>query len=102
MFYINLSICGVLFALLWWFLRVRWDRELDVWDRIRRIDVVVNRLLVASTVSILIALTWAGSLYAWSSFRVVVPLILGLVGLVGFFWVEDTCIPRPLRMHVNV
>ncbi|TGO11286.1 hypothetical protein BTUL_0113g00160 [Botrytis tulipae] len=89
-FYINLPICGVSFVLLWWFLRVKWDRELDVWDRLRRIDVIGNCLLVASTVSILIALTWAGSLYAWSSFRVIVPLILGLVGLVGFFWVESS------------
>ncbi|TGO59529.1 hypothetical protein BOTNAR_0160g00050 [Botryotinia narcissicola] len=36
-----------------------------------------NCVLVASTVSILIALTWAGSLYAWSSLKVIVPLILG-------------------------
>ncbi|KAF7930902.1 hypothetical protein EAE99_004152 [Botrytis elliptica] len=89
-FYINLPICAVSFALLWWFLRVKWDRELDLWDRLRRIDVLGNCLLVASTVSVLIALTWAGSLYAWSSFRVVVPLVLGLVGLVGFFWVESS------------
>ncbi|KAF7948276.1 uncharacterized protein EAE97_003687 [Botrytis byssoidea] len=89
-FYINPPICGVSFVLLWWFLRVKWDRELDVWVRLRRIDVIGNGLLVVSTVSILIALTWAGSLYAWSSFRFIVPLILGLVGLVGFFWVESS------------
>ncbi|KAF7880859.1 uncharacterized protein EAF02_006750 [Botrytis sinoallii] len=78
------------------------DGELDLWDRLRRIDVLGNCLLVASTVSVLIALTWAGSLYAWSSFRVVVPLVLGLVGLVGFFlvessgWVVEPVMPRRL------
>ncbi|TGO45857.1 hypothetical protein BCON_0360g00010 [Botryotinia convoluta] len=92
-FYINLPICAVSFTLLWLFLRVKWVRELDVWDRLRRIDVIGNGLLVASTVSVLFALTWAGSLYAWSSFRVIVPLVVGLVGLVGlvgFFWVESS------------
>ncbi|KAF5873728.1 putative major facilitator superfamily protein [Botrytis fragariae] len=56
--------------------------------------------MVASTVSILIALTWAGSLYAWQSLRVIVPLIPELFGLVGFFWVEisggQESLPRPL------
>ncbi|KAF7897360.1 hypothetical protein EAF00_005588 [Botryotinia globosa] len=89
-FYINLPICGVSFVLSWCFLRVKLDRESDVWDRLGRIDVIGNCLLVESTVSILIALTWAGSLHAWPSFRVIVPLILGLVGLVGFIWVESS------------
>ncbi|KAF7948947.1 hypothetical protein EAE96_008126 [Botrytis aclada] len=89
-FYINLPICAVSFALLWCFLKVKWGRETDVWSKLKRIDVLGNCVLVASTVSILIALTWAGSLYAWSSFRVVIPLVVGLVGLVGFFWLEGS------------
>jgi hypothetical protein len=38
-------------------------------------------MLIASTVSCVIALTWAGGMYAWTSARVLVPLICGLLGL---------------------
>ncbi|KAI1456980.1 MFS general substrate transporter [Annulohypoxylon moriforme] len=104
-FYINLPVGGVSLALLWLFLRVKWDRETKIRDKLKRIDVVGNALLVASTVSVLIALTWAGSQYSWSSYHVLVPFIIGLVGLVGFFCLEgSTWIPEPvmpLRLFAN-
>jgi hypothetical protein len=72
------------------FLRVKWDKETKTLDKLKRIDVAGNSLLVASTVSVLIALTWGGSEYPWASYRVLVPLILGLVGLIGFFFLEGS------------
>ncbi|CAH0034549.1 unnamed protein product [Clonostachys rhizophaga] len=60
-FYINLPFGGVSMALLWLFLRVKWDKETKSWDKLKRIDVAGNALLVASTVSVLIALTWVGA-----------------------------------------
>ncbi|KAI1779316.1 MFS general substrate transporter [Hypoxylon cercidicola] len=104
-FYINLPVGGVSFSLLWLFLRVKWDKETKTRDKLKRIDVARNSLLVASTVSVLIALTWAGSEYPWSSYRVLVPLIIGLFGLVGFFclegstWVAEPVMP--LRLFAN-
>ncbi|KAI1206005.1 MFS general substrate transporter [Annulohypoxylon truncatum] len=104
-FYINLPVGGVSLSLLWLFLRVKWDRETKIRDKLKRIDVAGNTLLVASTVSVLIALTWAGSEYPWSSYRILVPLIIGLVGLIGFFclegstWVSEPVMP--LRLFAN-
>ncbi|KAH9887542.1 major facilitator superfamily domain-containing protein [Xylariomycetidae sp. FL2044] len=49
-FYISLPVGGVSISLLWL-----------AWDKLKRIDVVGNSPLVAPTVSVLIALTWAGS-----------------------------------------
>ncbi|KAI1259158.1 MFS general substrate transporter [Xylariaceae sp. FL1019] len=104
-FYINLPVGGVSLLLLWLFLRVKWDKKSSVRDKMRRIDVVGNGILVASTVSVLIALTWAGAVYPWSSYRVLVPLIIGLVGLVAFFVVEDSKWVKepvmPLRLFAN-
>ncbi|KAG8159567.1 hypothetical protein KVR01_010204 [Diaporthe batatas] len=104
-FYINLPVGGISMFLLWLFLRVKWDRETSTWEKLKRIDVAGNCLLVASTVSVLIALTWAGSTYPWSSFRILVPLIIGLVDLVGFFFLEGSKrIPEPvmpLRLFSN-
>ncbi|KAK0629347.1 major facilitator superfamily domain-containing protein [Bombardia bombarda] len=96
-FYINLPFGGVSLVLLWLFLRVKWDRETTAWTKLKRIDVAGNALIVASSVSILLALTWAGAYYSWSSPRVIVPLVLGLLGLVGFCWLESsTLIPEPV------
>lgn len=97
MFYINLPIGGVSLCLLWLFLRVKWDKETKTRDKFKRIDVAGNSLLVASTVSVLIALTWAGAEYPWSSFRIIVPLTIGLIGFVGFFFLEGSAwVPEPV------
>ncbi|KAI1864947.1 uncharacterized protein JN550_008493 [Neoarthrinium moseri] len=104
-FYINLPFGGVSLVLLWLFLRVKWDKETKIREKLKRIDLTGNSLLVASTVSVLMALTWAGSEYPWSSYRVLVPLIVGLAGLVGFFclegstWVLEPVMP--LRLFSN-
>lgn len=104
-FYINLPFGGLSLFLLWLFLRVKWDRETKTWDKLKRIDVAGNSLLVASTVSVLIALTWAGAEYPWSSYHILVPLIIGSAGLAGFFvlegsaWVSEPVMP--LRLFSN-
>ncbi|KAK8054281.1 hypothetical protein PG996_013582 [Apiospora saccharicola] len=104
-FYINLPVGGVSLILLWLFLRVKWDRETKTWDKLKRIDYTGNFLLVADTVSVLIALTWAGSVYPWSSYQILVPFILGLAGLAGFFFLEGSAWVvepvMPLRLFAN-
>ncbi|KAM7195879.1 Major facilitator superfamily domain containing protein [Rhypophila sp. PSN 637] len=89
-FYINLPFGGVCLGLLWLFLRVKWDKETKPWDKLKRIDVAGNSLIVASTVAVLLALTWAGAYHPWSSPSVLIPLILGLLGFVGLFWLESS------------
>ncbi|KAI2601757.1 major facilitator superfamily domain-containing protein [Hypoxylon sp. NC1633] len=104
-FYINLPIGGLSLVLLWLFLRVKWDRETKVWDKLRRIDIVGNGVLVASTVSILIALTWAGVTHPWSSYQVLVPLIIGIIGLISFCALEGSTLlsnpVMPLRLFAT-
>ncbi|KAK8062545.1 hypothetical protein PG997_014642 [Apiospora hydei] len=114
-FYINLPVGGVSLSLLWLFLRVKWDKETKTWDKLKRIDYAGNFLLITATVSVLIALTWAGSVYPWSSYHILAPFIIGLAGLVGFFCPRRICmgagacntaaliinINRPLRLFSN-
>lgn len=104
-FYLNLPLGGVTLILLWLFLRVKWDRKTKVGDKLRRIDVAGNALLATSTVAVLIALTWAGVTYPWSSYRVLAPLILGLLGMAGFLWIESSGWIRepvmPIRLFAN-
>lgn len=91
--------------LLYLFLQVKWDRTGSVGEKFRRIDFIGNFILIASTVSVLIALTWAGAVHPWSSYHVIVPLVLGLLGLVGFCVFEGSGIApepvMPLRLFAN-
>lgn len=57
-----------------------------------------NLLVVVSTTITVIALTWAGTQYPWSSYQVLVPLVLGLIGLAAFFvyefkWAKEPVVP---------
>lgn len=58
--------------------------RLSLADRVRKIDYIGTVLFVASSSSFLIPVTWGGIMYPWTSWRTLVPLILGLVGLLGF------------------
>ena len=68
----------------------------------RRTDFTGNAMITASIIAILFALTYGGARYAWSSWRIIVPLVLGLVGLVFFAlhenlsWVEEPVMPPRL------
>ena len=51
---------------------------------------------MGSTTAIVLALTWGGTEHPWSSAQVLVPLIVGLVGLVVFIAYEATLAKNPI------
>lgn len=75
------------------------------------IDWVGNLILVGAVVSILVALSWADTRYAWSSWQIILPLVLGFLGMATFFVYEGSALctklcPRgsptmPPRMFAN-
>lgn len=83
-------------------LRVKSDKTPDYMQRLRRFDWIGNALFVLSMVSILIALSWAGTQYAWSSYHVVVPLVLGFVGSAVFVFYEASsfCVNPTMPLHI--
>lgn len=94
-FYLNLPIAGLSLVLLFFFLHVPFNATFSP-DMLRRVDFAGNSLLIASVVSVLIALNWAGAEYPWSSWRVIVPLVIGLIGIGGFLILESMpLIPEP-------
>ncbi|GME33761.1 uncharacterized protein K452DRAFT_238184 [Neofusicoccum parvum] len=46
--------------------------------------IIGNPILVSSVIAILIALSWADTRYPWSSWRIILPLVLGFVGTTMF------------------
>jgi hypothetical protein len=64
--------------------------------KVKRIDYIGNILIMGATAAVLCALTYGGSRYAWSSWRIIVPLVLGLVGLAIFMIFEQSRFCREL------
>ena len=66
-FYINLPIRREALIMLYLFLQVHHPKSWAAKEKLVRIDFIGNALLVASCCSILIALSWGGARYAWST-----------------------------------
>ncbi|KAJ7250590.1 MFS general substrate transporter [Mycena rebaudengoi] len=65
-------------------------------EKLAKMDWIGNILVVASTTAIVIALTWGGVVFPWSNFRVLVPLILGGVGMLAFLAYEARIAKHPI------
>lgn len=92
-FYINLPIGGAALAIILPFMKLQ-TPPMPLMDKIHRMDIIGNLILLGSVISILIGVTEGGVEHPWSSVRIAVPLAAGLAGLVLFFVVEF--VPNPL------
>ncbi|KAI1376081.1 MFS general substrate transporter-like protein [Hypoxylon crocopeplum] len=97
-FYLNLPVGGFALVVIVLYLHVNYRKEQTLADKLTKIDWVGNLIFIGSISSILIALSWAGSVYPWSSYHIIVPLVMGLVGLVLFMLFESTprLAPQPM------
>jgi MFS family permease len=104
-FYMNLPIGGTSLVVMFIFLRVQYDHDKTFAERISRIDFIGNGILIAGTVAILYALTYAGTVYSWSSWHTLVPLLLGFLGLFLFLGYEISGLPlepvMPIRLFAH-
>ena len=55
-----------------------------------------NIIIIASSSSVIIALSWAGVQFSWSSAQVLAPLLVGLAGILLFFLYEKYIAQHPL------
>ncbi|KAH8598161.1 major facilitator superfamily protein [Bisporella sp. PMI_857] len=101
-FYLNLPVGGLALLLLIVFLHVNYRKDMTMSQKLKRVDWVGNFIFVASIVSVLTATAWGGAIYSWGSYRVLVPLIIGLLGLVAFIGYETSkfCIEPTMPPHL--
>ena len=64
--------------------------------QLARVDWFGSFLFIASTTSFLIPITWGGVSYPWTSWHTLVPLCLGIAGLITFIAYEETVAAEPL------
>ncbi|EMD31220.1 hypothetical protein CERSUDRAFT_100570 [Gelatoporia subvermispora B] len=70
-------------------------------QKLKRIDVVGQTLVIGATTACIIALVWGGVIFSWSSAHVIVPLVIGFAGLLVFVVYEtsfcsDPVLPRQI------
>lgn len=83
-FYINLPISGTAWLCIVFFLRLKHKQE-PSWKRaVARIDYLGNIIFTCSICAIMLGITLGGTVFPWSSWRIIVPLVLGFVGW-GFY-----------------
>ncbi|KAF1837718.1 major facilitator superfamily protein [Decorospora gaudefroyi] len=87
-FYMSLPIGGVGTLLLFFFLRVKYDKSQTFATKFSSLDWLGNAVFIGGTVPVLIALGWAGGQYSWSSYQVLVPLLVGLATMGAFVALE--------------
>lgn len=81
--WVNLPLAVIGFLLAFFFLRLRpIDQSFRL--KLRRLDWLGMSLFAIGTTSLALPLSWAGALFPWSSWRTIVPLVVGVVVLVVF------------------
>ena len=94
-FWINLPFVGAAFILVPITLVLAFKVS-SLSDKLKRVDWIGSVLFIGSTTSFLIPITWGGVSYAWDSWRVLAPLIIGIVGLAVFVVFEEYVAIEPL------
>jgi hypothetical protein len=97
-FYINLPICAVVLPVLVLFLRIK--HLATAWkDVVTQVDWIGNIIFIGSITSLLIGLTFGGTMDPWSSWRIITPIVVGCVGWACFHVYEylikgkNPCVP---------
>ncbi|KAI0763297.1 iron permease [Trametes elegans] len=86
LFYLNLPLCGIAIVLTTIFLRVK-TPKFDV-TVVKRMDLIGISIIVCSTVSLLVGMSFGGLRYPWSSGNVIAPLVIGGIGFMAFLVYE--------------
>ncbi|KAF7556729.1 hypothetical protein G7Z17_g1270 [Cylindrodendrum hubeiense] len=85
--WINLPFAGGAFFLSFFFLHLR-PLDAGIGAKLCRLDWGGMALFTVGATCLCLPLSWAGSLYPWSSWRTILPLVIGVLVLVGFGWYE--------------
>ncbi|KAI0654636.1 major facilitator superfamily domain-containing protein [Cubamyces menziesii] len=98
LFFLNLPLCGIAVLLTTIFLRVHTPKA-SLSEKILQMDWTGITVMIGSTISILLAITWGGLQFPWTSAHVLAPLVIGAIGILVFFvlemfWLKGPTVPR--------
>ncbi|PIA17169.1 MFS general substrate transporter [Coemansia reversa NRRL 1564] len=94
-FYLNIPICAVIAAICLLTIRVSVPAGTTK-EKFARIDFLGAFLLLAGLVLFILALNWGGKDYKWNSAAVIVTLVLSVILLAAFIYVEHSYASEPI------
>ncbi|CAH0056890.1 unnamed protein product [Clonostachys solani] len=94
-FWINVPLCVLGFVAVAVFLKLHKVHG-EFTTKMARFDWPGVMLLTAPLTGFLVSISWGGILYSWSSWQSIVPMVLGLVGLLAFIVYEAYVPSEPL------
>ncbi|KAL4861663.1 hypothetical protein BDV12DRAFT_207849 [Aspergillus spectabilis] len=84
-FYLNIPICGAALGFILLFMRVRTrDTSAAANNNALGLNYLGMALFIPSMISLLLGLVRGGTEHPWSSWRIIVPLVLGVLGWIAF------------------
>jgi MFS family permease len=88
-FYLNIPVCGIALGVILLFMRVRDGAEsagfkVNFMSKLRKLDYLGYFISIPSIIAILLGLIMGGVQHPWSSWRVILPLVLGGLGWIIF------------------
>ncbi|THU94393.1 MFS general substrate transporter [Dendrothele bispora CBS 962.96] len=95
LFYLNLFTSGLSASLVAFLLRLK-TPEGSLMQKLNMIDWCGTLIFSGASISLGIGLTWAGTERPWGSVTVLVPIILGLFGMIGMYIWESLVATHPL------
>ena len=108
-FYINLPIGFVTVVVLGFFFKpppgIGRGGPTTIAKRLRKLDPLGTVLFLPAIVSILLALQWAGTKYAWTNPRILALITVFVVLITGFEWLEGSfspCEALPIVGHLGL
>ncbi|TQS34237.1 hypothetical protein Golomagni_05387, partial [Golovinomyces magnicellulatus] len=95
--WINLPLLGISYPLILFFLRLR-RLESSLLEKTKQLDWTGMLLFSVGCIAFVLPLSWAGTLYPWSSWRTILPLLIGALVLGAFAWYEARP-EKPIMPH---
>jgi EmrB/QacA subfamily drug resistance transporter len=87
-FYINLLLSIPSLVVMTFYLHLKHEREPSWKSALKRVDFVGALIFIPSMTALLLGLIMGGHVHPWSSWRVILPIVLGVVGW-AFFHVQQ-------------
>jgi MFS family permease len=94
-YWINLPICGIGFVAVIAFLNLNKVPGAFL-PKMTKFDWVGVVLLTAFATSFVMAVSWGNVMFPWTSWRTLVPVLLGAAGLISFVFYEAKVPPNPI------
>jgi MFS family permease len=99
-FLINIPVCAISLLVIWRWLNVGGGinaTEVSLKEELKKVDYVGSGMLTGSVLMLLVALSTGGAPNSWSHASVVMPMVFGILGLIGFgFWERCSYCKHPI------